>query len=91
MPRPFRKRKLRFTPSVTYFKPAGIPVRELGKIELKRDEVEAIKLSDYEGFSQAECAEKMEISQSTLYRILSSSRKKIAKAIIKGLAIKIEE
>ncbi|MEM3369775.1 MAG: DUF134 domain-containing protein, partial [Candidatus Micrarchaeia archaeon] len=39
---------------------------------------------------QEQVAEKMNISQPTLHRLLLSARKKISEAIVKGKAIKIE-
>jgi len=39
-------------PEVTYFKPAGIPLRALEEVRLSIEEVEAIRLKDMEGFEQ---------------------------------------
>ncbi len=89
MPRPLRCRRILFNPSVTYYKPAGIPIRALEEVELRMDEVEALRLCDLLGLKQDEAAEKMKISQPTFNRILSNARKKIADAIINGKAIKI--
>jgi predicted DNA-binding protein (UPF0251 family) len=66
-------------------------MNELMEVDLSLPEFESIKLIDFDGISQAEAGNKMEISQSTLSRILSSGRKKIADAIINGKAIKIEK
>lgn len=90
MPRPRRCRRVRFEPSTTYFKPAGIPIRSLEEVVLTVDEIEAIRLKDGEGMSQEQAAEKMNISQPTFFRLLDSARKKIADAITNGKAIKIE-
>jgi len=90
MPRPRRCRRVWLEPSVTYFKPAGIPVRELEEVVLTVDEFEAIRLKDLEGLEQEEASKKMNISQPTFFRLLDSARKKIADAIINGKAIKIE-
>ncbi len=62
---------------------------DLAEIELSLPEFEAIRLIDYEGIPQTKAGEKMHISQSTLSRILSIARGKIADAIINGKAIKI--
>jgi predicted DNA-binding protein (UPF0251 family) len=91
MVRPRLCRKIKFNPSVTYFKPQGIPLRELEEIILPLEEYEAIRLKDLEGLEQNECAKKMNISQPTFNRSIISARKKIAEAIIKGKAIKIEK
>ncbi len=77
-------------PGVTYFKPAGIPLRALEEIRLTVEEAEAIRLKDLEGLEQEEGAEKMNISRPTFQRVLASARQKIADALLKGKAIRIE-
>ena len=89
MVRPLKPRKILFDPSVTYFKPRAVPLSMLEEIELNIDELEALRLRDYEGIEQIEAAEKMKISQSTYQRILSSARKKVSEALIEGKAIKL--
>ncbi len=90
-PRPIKPRRVSFDPNVTYFKPRAIPLSMLEEIDLKVDELEALRLCDLENLEQKEAAKKMKISQSTLSRILKSARKKIAKALIEGKAIKIRK
>lgn len=90
MPRPRRLRRVWFRPEVTYFKPAGVRMMELGEVILSMDEFEAIRLKDYEGLEQTEAAKKMNISQPTFQRLYESARKKIAEALVTGKAIRIE-
>jgi len=90
MPRPRRCRRVGFQPDVTYFKPAGVRMRELEDSVLAVDEFEAIRLKDLKGFDQEQCAKKMNISQPTFHRLVLSAREKIADAIVNGKAIKIE-
>ncbi len=89
MPRPKLCRKINFTPHVTYFKPRGIPIRNLDVIELTAEEIEAYRLRHIKNLEQKEAAQKMHTSQSTYQRILSSAYKKTADALINGKAIKI--
>ncbi|MFA7170008.1 MAG: DUF134 domain-containing protein [Candidatus Paceibacterota bacterium] len=89
MVRPRLCRKINFNPSVRYFKPKGIPLRELEEIELTQEEVEALRLKNVEGLEQVDCAKEMKTSQSTFQRILASAHKKVSHAIIEGKAIKI--
>lgn len=89
MSRPKQKRCIRFNPEILYFKPRGVPLSALEEIELLSDELEALKLHDVDGLDQIEAAKKMKVSQPTFGRILDKAYKKIAKAIIKGNAIKI--
>jgi len=75
---------------VHYFKPRGIPLRDLEEVILLPDELEALKLHEVDGDEQIEGSGKMKISQPTFARLLESAHKKIAQAIIKGQAIRIE-
>jgi len=89
MPRPRLCRKIKFNPNITYFKPQGVPMRFLEVIELTLEEVEALRLKNIEDLEQTECAKKMNTSQSTFQRILSSAYRKISVALINGKAIEI--
>jgi len=75
---------------VTYFKPAGIPLRALEEVCLSVEEAEAIRLKELEGLEQEQGAEKMNISRSTFQRVLASGRQKMADALLNGKAIRIE-
>jgi len=88
MPRPHRGRKIEHQPGCTYFKPAGVPVKQLKTTTLALDELEAMRLVDGEGLKQTEAAEKMEISQSTIARVLAAGRKKVALALAHGDALR---
>ena len=90
MPRPPKCRRVAFLPSVTYFKPAGIPLRALEEVRLSVEEAEAIRLKDLEGLEQEQGAERMNISRPTFQRVLASGRQKIAEALLNGKAIRIE-
>ena len=89
MSRPRLCRRIKFNPHITYFKPQGVPMRMLDEIELTAEEVEALRLKNIKELDQVECAKKMNTSQSTFQRILSSAYKKISQSIIEGKAIKI--
>ena len=91
MSRPRLPRCIRFKPDVFYFKPRGIPLRNLEEIPLFPDELEALKLHEVDGLDQIRASKIMKISQPTFARLLESAHKKTAEAIIKGKAIKIEK
>lgn len=91
MIRPIKPRRVQFEPNVVYFKPRAVPLSMLEEVDLSLDEMEALRLCDLENLEQKEAAKRMKISQSTLSRILLSARKKIAKALIEGKAIKIRK
>ncbi len=71
------------------FKPCGIRRSELERVSLGEDEMEALRLSDYEGLYQQECADKMGISRTTFSRLIESARKKITDALLHTKAIRI--
>ncbi len=77
-------------PPVAYFKPAGVPLRELVEVGLTVDEFEALRLADLEGLYQADGAGKMGISRATFARILEAARRKVAEALVRGRALRIE-
>ena len=91
MPRPRLRRRVCFNPKVTYFKPAGVPLRLLEEVILSHDELEALRLKNTLNLDQKEAAAKMDISQPTFHRILLSAREKVTEALVKGKAIKIEK
>jgi uncharacterized protein len=83
-------RKICFLPDVTYFKPAGVKMALLDEVELGHDEVEAIRLKHLVKLDQETAAQQMGVSQPTFHRLLNSAHEKLAEAVIKGKALRIE-
>ena len=54
------------------------------------DELEAIRLADYEGRYHEDAARDMKVSRATFGRIVNRARRKVAEALILGKALKIE-
>jgi predicted DNA-binding protein (UPF0251 family) len=77
-------------PNVVLFKPAGVPGRSLQEVVVSVDEFEALRLADHEGLYQEQAAERMRVSRQTFGRIVESARKKVAKALVEGMALRIE-
>jgi predicted DNA-binding protein (UPF0251 family) len=71
------------------FKPCGIERRLLERIALDEDETEAIRLSDFEGLYQQECADRMGISRTTFSRMIERAHRKIADALLHRKALSI--
>lgn len=90
MVRPKCPRNVSCDPGKVYFKPRGIPVTALEEVVLTIDELEAMRLADFEGLYQEHAAEKMHISRQTFGRIIESAHKKTADALINGKAMRIE-
>ena len=89
MTRPKLCRKIRCSPTITYFKPQGVPIRSLEVIELSHEELEALRLKNIDKLDQNQAALKMNTSQSTFQRILTSAYEKISDALVNGKAINI--
>lgn len=90
MSRPKKSRCIGCVPNVGYFKPKGIPLVELEEVSLTLDELEAVRLADYERRYQEEAAREMRISRATFGRIVNEARHKIAEALTQGKALRIE-
>ncbi len=69
---------------------AGIPMSDLEEVVLTIDEVEAVRLADFEGMYQEQAAEKMQISRLAFGRVIISAHRKIAEALVVGKALRIE-
>lgn len=54
------------------------------QVEMTLDEYEALRLVDYEGLLQEEAAQRMGVSRGTVWRCLSSARKKVATMLAEG-------
>jgi uncharacterized protein len=90
MSRPKQKRTIVQPPIMEGFKPFGIPMSDLEPVVLLFEEYEAMRLTDYEGLTQEQSAERMNVSRPTFTRIYEKARRSIAKAFVEGKAIFIE-
>jgi predicted DNA-binding protein (UPF0251 family) len=88
--KPRKIRDVSLPPKVVFFKPQGIPLREIEIVNLTIDEYEAVRLADYEDLKHYEAAEKMNISRPTFTRLIESAHKKISNSIVEGKALRIE-
>jgi predicted DNA-binding protein (UPF0251 family) len=88
--RPPKNRRVAYLPAVTFFKPAGLPMRGLEEVRLSVEEVEALRLKDLAGLEQVPAAAQMNVSRPTFQRVLASARRKIADALLNGKAVRIE-
>lgn len=90
MARPHCPRRIATLPGVVYFKPAGIPLRDLEERILTLDEFEALRLADVEDLPQVDAARRMGISRQTFSRILARARGTVAACMTQGMALRIE-
>jgi predicted DNA-binding protein (UPF0251 family) len=87
--RPKRIRRITNPPPFKGYKPIGLP-EENHPVILNYEEYEAIRLSDFELFNQAEASQLMGISRPTYTRIYESARRKVAQAFVQGKPIVFE-
>lgn len=66
-------------------------MRLLEEVVLEKDEMEAVRLCDLMGMDMLKAAEKINLSKSTVHRLLSAAHCKIADALVKGKALRIEK
>ncbi len=85
-----RKRKMRMIggvipPEVRHFYPALPPMGQpKPPIFMTYEEFEALRLVDHEGLTQEEAGKRMGVSRGTVWRALSSARKKVAQMLVEG-------
>lgn len=65
-------------------------MRMLQEERLTLDELEALRLADAEGMYQEKAATAMDISRATFSRLVAEARRKVARALVHGYAVRIE-
>jgi predicted DNA-binding protein (UPF0251 family) len=89
MPRPCKLRTVICNPQVSTFKPCGKGKENLETVYLSIDELEAVRLADYEGLYQEQAAAKMKVSRQTFGNIISSAHKKIADFLVNSKSLSV--
>jgi uncharacterized protein len=87
MPRPKKPRCVTAPPLISAYGPQDSPSN--GEVFLSVEELEAIRLSDFEGLDQERAAEMMEVSRQTYGRILGRARSLLAEAVVTGKTLTI--
>jgi len=91
MARPSKYRRVCELPQNVGFGPVGkgrISKNEV--IHLTVDEYEVLRLIDYEGLNQVECANQMNVARSTVQRVYNIARKKLIAMLVEGSDIHIQ-
>jgi uncharacterized protein len=88
VPRPKKTRFVSAYPAIAAFLPVGVTVT--GEVSMSVEELEAIRLSDFEHLDQETAANLMKVSRHTYGRILANARCILAEAVVTGKAMKIE-
>ena len=87
MARPVKRRRICQLPRTDGFAPCSVQNPELTEITL--DEYEAIRLIDYLGLSQEECAAQMNVARTTVQAIYDAARRKLADMLVNGKRLNI--
>ena len=86
-PRPKKKRLCGGRFCGRAYKPSGVPLQELRHVVIEQDELEVLRLCDFEGLFQIQAGERMGVSRGTVQRMLTSARRKVAEALSTGAAL----
>ncbi|MDD6920417.1 MAG: DUF134 domain-containing protein [Eubacteriales bacterium] len=90
MARPIKWRKVCCMPETSKFGPLNLKECDKSHVSMTVDEYETIRLIDFEGFNQEECAKQMSVARSTVQGIYIEARRKIAESLVKGKVLLIE-
>ena len=88
MARPVKRRCICSIPKHTCFTPDR--EGDTAIVRIGYDEYEVLRLMDYLGLSQAECAERIGVSRATIARLYENVRKTVAEALVLGKRLVIE-
>lgn len=88
MPRPNKPKRVKRLPVCDWFCPAG---RQTGSHEiwLSVEEYETLRLLDYQGLTQKECAEQMGVGRATVQALYTEARKKTARFLVEAASLRI--
>ena len=87
MPRPQKSRRICCYPDYWSFAPDQDITNDT--VTMSLDEFETIRLIDYKGKTQEQCANEMNVARTTVTAIYESARKKLATALVEGKRIVI--
>jgi len=90
MARPRKWRKVCCLPESTMFGPLNSSDSDRETIIMTVEEYETIRLIDFEGLMQEECADQMNVARTTIQKIYNDARKKLSASLVNGINIKIE-
>lgn len=85
MSRPRKRRRICSVPDKKYINMCG----GSGAVDMTVDEYEALRLIDYVGLTQQECARQMDVARSTITSIYENARYKLTDSLVNGKNIEI--
>ena len=88
MPRPCKKKCVSSIPSYTAFIHTDEPI-PASHIQMSVEEYETIRLIDYLGWNQEECAKQMQTSRGSVQSLYNEARRKLSRFLMEGSAMVI--
>ncbi|MDD2446461.1 MAG: DUF134 domain-containing protein [Tissierellia bacterium] len=90
MVRPVKWRKICQMPISSGFRPLSDDLIPKDIVKMAVDEYETVRLIDFEGLKQEECAKRMNVARTTVQSIYYDARKKIAESLVQNKILVIE-
>ena len=90
MARPSKNRRISRMPSCCHFFTERTARDETNRIVLTVDEYEAIRLIDYLGLTQEQCAARMDVGRATVQAVYAAARTKLARFLVEGTRLEID-
>lgn len=87
MARPRKRKRICKKPEISSFNSAK-KAKEI--VEITVDELEAVRLIDYKGLTQQECAKQMQVARTTITSVYDSARYKISDSILQDKELKVQ-
>jgi len=87
--RPRKWKKVCCLPESSLYGPLGTKHRS-EIIAMSVEEYETLRLIDLEGLTQEECGERMQVARTTVQKIYTDARAKVAESLVNGCLLKIE-
>ncbi len=90
MPRPRKGKKVCCLPEINLYGPLKLQRENNKCILMTVEEYETIRLIDLEKLTQEECGERMQVARTTIQKIYTDAREKVAESLVNGCILKIE-
>lgn len=87
MARPRKHKRICKSPEISSFNSAE-KAKEI--VEITVDELETVRLIDYKGLTQQECAKQMQVARTTITSVYESARYKISDSILQNKELKVQ-
>ena len=90
MPRPRKGKKVCCLPEINLYGPLKLQRENNKCLLMSVEEYETIRLFDLQKPTQEECGERMQVARTTIQKIYTDAREKVAESLVNGCILKIE-